>query len=114
MNSKIEKPWGYFEVLKAGEKYLLKKINVKPGGKLSLQKHKHRSEHWIIAKGEAEVTINENITNLKENSSIFIPLGAIHRLANKSTTDLIVIEMWYGNLLDENDIVRYEDIYKRI
>tara|TARA_B100000963_G_C22208869_1_gene486404 strand:- start:239 stop:583 length:345 start_codon:yes stop_codon:yes gene_type:complete len=114
MNSITEKPWGSFEILKSGKKFLVKKIFVKPGGVLSLQSHKHRSEHWIVAEGEAEATIDNKITNLKENQNIFIPKGAIHRMANRKDHDLIIIEMWYGDILDENDIKRYEDIYARI
>ena len=114
MNSIVEKPWGSFEILKSGKNFLVKKIQVKPGGILSLQSHKHRSEHWIVAEGEAEVTINGNITSLKENENIFIPKGAVHRMANKSNINLVIIEMWYGDKMDENDIKRYEDIYKRI
>ncbi len=114
MNSIVEKPWGSFEILKSGKNFLLKKIFVKPGGILSLQSHEHRSEHWIVAEGEVEVTINDDITQLKENENIFIPKGAVHRMANRSNNDLILIEMWYGEELDENDIKRYEDIYNRI
>ena len=114
MNSIIKKPWGSFEILKSGKNFLVKKINVKPGGVLSLQSHKHRSEHWIVAKGQAEVTIDDkNIYILKENENIFIPKGTIHRISNNKN-DLIIIEMWYGEKLDENDIKRYEDIYKRV
>ncbi len=114
MNSITEKPWGSFEILKSGKKFLLKKIFVKPGGVLSLQSHEHRSEHWIVAEGEAEVTIDKKVINLKENENIFIPKGAIHRMANRKDRDLVIIEMWYGDKLDENDIKRYEDIYERI
>ena len=114
MNSIVEKPWGSFEILKTGKNFLLKKILVKPGGILSLQSHDHRSEHWIVAQGEAEVTIANKIVNLKENENIFIPKGSIHRLANNNNDNLIVIEMWYGEKLNENDIKRYEDIYNRV
>jgi len=114
MNSIVEKPWGSFEILKSGKNFLLKKILVKPGGILSLQSHDHRSEHWIVAQGEAEVTIDNKIVNLKENENIFIPKGSIHRLANNNNDNLIVIEMWYGEKLNENDIKRYEDIYNRV
>ena len=114
MNSITEKPWGSFEILKSGKKFLVKKIFVKPGGVLSLQSHEHRSEHWIVAEGEAEVTIDKKVINLKENENIFIPKGAIHRMANRKDRDLVIIEMWYGDKLDENDIKRYEDIYERI
>ena len=82
MNSVTEKPWGSFEILTFGKKFLVKKIFVKPGGVLSLQSHEHRSEHWIVAEGEAEVTIDKKVINLKENENIFIPQGAIHRMAN--------------------------------
>ena len=114
MNSITEKPWGSFEILKSGKKFLVKKIFVKPGGVLSLQSHEHRSEHWIVAEGQAEVTIDKKIIELKENESIFIPQGATHRMANDQNIDLVIIEMWYGERLDENDIKRYEDVYKRI
>ena len=114
MNSITEKPWGSFEILKLGKKFLVKKIFVKPGGVLSLQSHEHRSEHWIVAEGEAEVTIDKKVINLKENENIFIPKGAIHRMANRKDRDLVIIEMWYGDNLDEKDIKRYEDIYERI
>ena len=114
MKSIVEKPWGYYKVLEEGTYYTVKKIIVNPGGKLSLQSHQHRSEHWIIAEGEAVVTINDEIKTLKENEIIFIPQGFKHRLANKTATKLIIIEFWYGNILDENDIERFEDIYERI
>tara|TARA_Y100000768_G_C23957573_1_gene673616 strand:+ start:722 stop:1066 length:345 start_codon:yes stop_codon:yes gene_type:complete len=113
MNSITKKPWGSFEILNFGKKYLLKKIIVKPGGVLSLQNHIYRSEHWIVAEGEAEITIDDRVINLKENENIFIPKETIHRIANKSKEELIIIELWYGDKLDENDINRFEDIYKR-
>ena len=114
MNSTVQKPWGYFEILKSGKNFLVKKIFVKPGGMLSLQSHEHRSEHWIVAEGEVEVTLDDKTINLIENENIFIPKGAIHRIANKGNNDLIIIEMWYGEILDENDIKRYEDSYNRL
>ena len=114
MNSKVNKPWGSFEILQSGKNFLVKKIFVKPGGVLSLQSHEHRSEHWIVAEGEAEVTIDKKVINLKENENIFIPIGTIHRIANRKDRDLVIIEMWYGDNLDENDIKRYQDIYERI
>ena len=113
MKSIVNKPWGSFEIIDEGEKYTVKKIIVHPGGKLSLQSHEHRSEHWLIASGVAEIIIGEKIYNLKENDNIFIPRGSKHRLANLGSDNLIVIEMWFGNKLDENDIKRYEDIYNR-
>ena len=96
MNSTVQKPWGYFEILKSGKNFLVKKIFVKPGGMLSLQSHEHRSEHWIVAEGVVEVTLDNKTINLVENENIFIPKGAIHRIANKGNNNLIIIEMWYG------------------
>ena len=113
MKSIVNKPWGSFEIIDEGEKYTVKKIIVHPGGKLSLQSHEHRSEHWLIASGVAEITIAEKIYNLKENDNIFIPRGSKDRLANLGSDNLTVIEMWFGDKLDENDIKRYEDIYNR-
>ena len=114
MKSNVNKPWGSFEIIDKGKKYTVKKIIVNPGGQLSLQSHKHRSEHWLIAEGNAEVIIDEKTYNLIENDTIFIPIGAKHRLTNRGSENLIVIEMWFGDNLDENDIKRYEDIYERI
>ena len=113
MKTIVNKPWGSFEILDQGNKYTIKKIIVDPGGQLSLQSHQHRSEHWLIAEGNAEVIIDKNIYKLKENEKIFIPQGAKHRLINCYKKKLVVIEMWFGDILDENDIKRYEDIYKR-
>ena len=114
MKSIVEKPWGSYQILEEGTHYIVKKIIVNPGGKLSLQSHQHRSEHWIIAEGEAVVTINDEIKILKENKTIFIPRKSKQRLANESDNKLIIIELWYGDILDENDIERFEDIYERI
>ena len=113
MTSIVSKPWGSFQVIEEEEKYMVKKIIVKPKGKLSLQSHEHRSEHWLIVEGNAEVIIDEKTHNLIENDNILIPLGAKHRLSNNGTEKLIVIEIWFGENLDENDIKRYEDIYER-
>ena len=113
MKSIINKPWGSFEIINEGKKFTIKKIIVIPGGQLSLQSHEHRSEHWLIAEGVAQVVINEEIFNLHENQHIFIPQGAKHRLKNRGDQNLIVIEMWFGDSLDENDIVRFEDVYNR-
>ena len=113
MKNVVNKPWGSFESLDEGNKHTVKKIIVNPGGQLSLQSHKYRSEHWLIAEGDAEVIINEKTYNLNQNGHIFIPKGAKHRLANRGSQKLIVIEMWFGDNLDEEDIKRYEDIYER-
>lgn len=109
MKNIINKRWGSFEVIKEGKKYTVKKLTVAPDGQLSLQSHEGRSEHWLVAEGKAEVIINNETYNLTENQHIFIPQGAKHRLANRGDQTLVVIEMWFGDLLDENDIKRYED-----
>tara|TARA_B100000965_G_C19225434_1_gene597740 strand:+ start:58 stop:402 length:345 start_codon:yes stop_codon:yes gene_type:complete len=113
MKNIVNKPWGSFEIIYEGDKYIVKKIIVNPGGQLSLQSHENRSEHWLIAQGKAEIIINDEKFNLIENQHIFIPQTAKHRLTNREDKDLIVIEMWFGDILDENDIKRYEDIYNR-
>ena len=113
MKSIVLKPWGSYQVLEESSKYSIKRIVVKPGGILSLQSHLHRSEHWIVVQGIAEVTINEKIQVLNVNQNIFIPQNSKHRLSNKDNEDLIVIEIWFGEILEEEDIVRYEDIYDR-
>ena len=113
MNSIVQKPWGLYQILEQGKNHLVKKILVKPGGKLSLQSHKYRSEHWIIVEGVATITINKKIKNLKSNESIFIPKQAKHRLENNKKKNLIVVEVQYGNSLQEEDIIRYEDAYGR-
>ena len=109
MKSIVSKSWGSYEVLEVGEKYTLKKLIVKSGGRLSFQNHKHRSEHWVVVQGKAEVRINDETSFLETNQYIYIPLKAKHQLANNNTEDLIVIEVWYGDILDENDITRYEN-----
>ena len=113
MKSIVLKPWGSYQVIEVGEKYTIKRIIVNPEGKLSLQSHQHRAEHWVVVKGEAEVTIEEDITILHSGEYIFVPLHAKHRLANNYSEDLVVIEVWYGDNLDEEDIIRYEDDWGR-
>lgn len=110
---KDHRPWGYFETLSLGERFQVKRIVVKPGAALSLQSHVHRSEHWIVVAGSANVTIDENVKLVSENQSVYIPLGAIHRLENPGKVDLHLIEVQTGAYLGEDDIVRYEDIYAR-
>ena len=109
MKTIVNKPWGSYQIIDEGNNYLVKKIWVKPHSKLSLQSHKHRSEHWVVVQGTAEVTINDKISVLELNKNIFIPLEAKHRLANNYNKDLIVIEVWYGEILEEEDITRYDD-----
>ena len=114
MESITNKPWGNFQIIEKGTNYLVKKITVFPKGKLSLQTHQHRSENWIIIDGNAEVIIDDEKKELRPKQSIFIPNKAKHSLANLSAQNLILIEVWHGEILDEEDITRHEDIYGRI
>lgn len=112
-HKRIYRPWGYYQSVDHGARHQVKRISVKPGGKLSLQKHFHRAEHWVVVKGIAEVTLDGTISLLKENESIYLPIGCIHRLANPGEIDLEIIEVQTGGYLGEDDIVRIEDIYNR-
>ena len=114
MKSIVNKPWGSYQIIDHGKNFVVKNIVVKPNCKLSLQSHEHRSEHWIIVEGRAEVNINGNITTLETNQSTYIPSKTKHRLANNHDKNLIIIEVWYGEILNEEDITRYEDIYNRV
>lgn len=107
------RPWGYFETLSLGDRFQVKRIVVKPDAALSLQSHVHRSEHWIVVQGSASVTVDEDVKLVAENQSVYIPLGAIHRLENPGKVDLHLIEVQTGAYLGEDDIIRYEDIYAR-
>ena len=107
------RPWGWFESLATGERFQVKRIVVKPGAALSLQSHHHRSEHWIVVSGTAKVTIGDNVRLVTENESVYVPLGALHRLENPGKVATILIEVQTGAYLGEDDIVRYEDVYER-
>jgi mannose-1-phosphate guanylyltransferase / mannose-6-phosphate isomerase len=107
------RPWGNYEQIDKGSRYQVKRITVKPNGILSLQSHFHRAEHWIVVSGTARVTIDNTITMLTENQSIYIPLGAVHRMENPGQIPLELIEVQSGSYLGEDDIVRYEDVYNR-
>jgi mannose-1-phosphate guanylyltransferase/mannose-6-phosphate isomerase len=109
----VHRPWGSYETLHMSERYQVKQIVVEPGGSLSLQKHHHRAEHWIVVKGTARVTIDGAAKLLSENQSIYVPLGAVHRLENPGLIPLTLIEVQSGPYLGEDDIVRLEDIYSR-
>jgi mannose-1-phosphate guanylyltransferase/mannose-6-phosphate isomerase len=113
VHKRVHRPWGYYESIDMGERFQVKRIVVIPGGVLSLQKHRHRAEHWVVVKGTAEVTIGESKRAVHENESIFIPIGTIHRLANQGKIPLELIEVQTGSYLGEDDIERLEDIYKR-
>jgi mannose-1-phosphate guanylyltransferase/mannose-6-phosphate isomerase len=110
---RIYRPWGYYQGVDSGPRYQVKRIVVKPGGKLSLQKHHHRAEHWVVVKGAAEVTLNQDTRIVHENESIYLPIGSMHRLANPGRIPLELIEVQVGSYLGEDDILRFEDIYQR-
>ena len=110
---KDHRPWGWFESLALGDYFQVKRIFVKPGAALSLQSHMHRSEHWIVVEGTAEVTVDDETRLVTENQSVYIPLGAVHRMENPGKVDMVLIEVQTGIYLGENDIIRYEDIYER-
>jgi mannose-1-phosphate guanylyltransferase / mannose-6-phosphate isomerase len=113
LHRKVHRPWGWYDSLDEGERFKVKRILVKPGASLSLQKHQHRAEHWIVVKGTAEVTCGDKVMVLSENQSTYIPLGEVHRLHNPSDSDLEIIEVQSGNYLGEDDIIRLEDTYGR-
>jgi mannose-1-phosphate guanylyltransferase/mannose-6-phosphate isomerase len=110
---RVYRPWGYYESIDAGERFQVKRIVVREGGKLSLQKHRHRAEHWVVVRGSAEVTVGEEQKMVHENESIYIPIGSVHRLANPGKIPLELIEVQTGSYLGEDDIIRLDDIYKR-
>ena len=111
--AEVQRPWGSYQTMDRGDRFQTKRIIVKPGAKLSLQKHEHRSEHWIVVNGTAEVTVGDQTTVLRENESTFIPAGTLHRLANPGKEPLHLIEVQCGSYLGEDDIVRVEDDYGR-
>lgn len=110
---KVHRPWGSYQSVDNGDRHQVKRIIVKPGGRLSLQKHHHRSEHWIVVRGAARVTVNETVKIVHENESIYIPIGAVHRLENPGKIPLELIEVQTGSYLGEDDIIRIEDDYQR-
>jgi mannose-1-phosphate guanylyltransferase / mannose-6-phosphate isomerase len=110
---KVARPWGWYDSIDLGERFQVKRIGVKPGASLSLQKHHHRAEHWIVVKGTAEVTRGNETFLLSENQSTYIPIGEIHRLKNPGKMPLEMIEIQSGSYLGEDDIVRLEDVYGR-
>lgn len=108
-----ERPWGTYAVLDEQKSYKIKRIEVKPGERLSLQKHHHRSEHWIVVSGTARVTCGDREFDVNVNESTFIPIGVQHRLENPGVIPLIIIEVQSGEYLGEDDIVRFQDDYQR-
>jgi mannose-1-phosphate guanylyltransferase / mannose-6-phosphate isomerase len=111
--SKDHRPWGWFEMLVTESRFQVKRILVNPGAALSLQSHNHRSEHWIVVEGIVRVTIDNEIKTLTEGQSVFIPLGTVHRMENLTKVPIILIEVQTGVYLNEDDIIRYEDMYSR-
>ncbi|MGZ9812064.1 mannose-1-phosphate guanylyltransferase/mannose-6-phosphate isomerase [Pseudoroseicyclus sp. H15] len=110
---KDHRPWGWFESLVVGGRFQVKRIMVHPGASLSLQSHFHRSEHWIVVEGTAKVTVDNEVTLLTENQSVYIPLGSVHRMENPGKVPMVLIEVQTGAYVGEDDIVRYEDVYSR-
>ena len=110
---RVDRPWGWYQRADLGQRFQVKRIMVRPGGQLSLQRHFHRAEHWVVVRGTAEVTVNEHVALLHENDGICIPIGAVHRLHNPGLIDLQLIEVQVGSYTGEDDIVRLEDVYGR-
>ena len=110
---KDHRPWGWFESLVVGDRFQVKRIHVHPGAALSLQSHFHRSEHWIVVEGTARVTVDDEVRLVTENQSVYIPLGAVHRMENPGKVPMVLIEVQTGSYVGEDDIIRYEDVYSR-
>ena len=110
---KDHRPWGWFETLVLADRFQVKRIVVHPGAALSLQSHVHRAEHWIVVAGTARVTIGDDVRLIGENQSVYVPLGATHRMENPGKVDMVLIEVQTGSYLGEDDIIRYEDVYAR-
>ena len=113
LHRKIHRPWGWFDTVDEGKRFKVKRINVSPGASLSLQSHRHRSEHWVVVRGQADVVRGEEVISLCENQSIYIPVGTTHRLSNRGKEELEIIEVQTGDYLGEDDIIRYDDVYGR-
>lgn len=109
----VNRPWGFYESVDVGHRFQVKRITVRPGGVLSLQKHRHRAEHWVVVSGTAKISIGDRDLILQEDQSTYIPIGEKHRLTNPGNTDLELIEVQTGSYLGEDDIVRFEDVYGR-
>ena len=107
------RPWGWYESIALGPRFQVKRIVVNPGAALSLQSHNHRSEHWIVVEGTAKVTVDDQVKTVTENQSVYIPLGAVHRMENPGKLPLTLIEVQTGSYFGEDDIIRYEDVYSR-
>jgi mannose-1-phosphate guanylyltransferase/mannose-6-phosphate isomerase len=113
LHREVHRPWGSYDSVDVGDGFQVKRIKVKPGASLSLQSHAHRAEHWIVVRGVARVTRNDDVYDLRANESTYIPIGAKHRLENPGRETLELIEVQSGAYLGEDDIVRYDDVYGR-
>ena len=113
VNEIVNRPWGSYKIIEYRKHCLVKQIDVFPGAMLSLQSHSHRSEHWTVISGLAQVQRGEDILFLEKDDALVIPKNTKHRLANKTGLPLRIVEIQYGDILDENDIVRYDDLYGR-
>jgi mannose-1-phosphate guanylyltransferase/mannose-6-phosphate isomerase len=111
--ARVHRPWGWYQTMDLGDRFRVKRIQVTPGKKLSLQKHFHRAEHWVVVKGTAEVTRDHEVIMVRENESVYLPLGCVHRLANPGKIPVEIIEVQTGAYLEEDDIVRIEDDFGR-
>jgi len=110
---RMYRPWGWYQRIDRGSRFQVKRIMVQPGGRLSLQKHHHRAEHWVVVRGTAEVVVDQDVVMLHENESVYIPIGAVHRLTNPGRIPLELIEVQVGSYTGEDDIIRVEDVYGR-
>ncbi len=111
---RLYRPWGYFDALDEGERFQVARLVIRPGASISLQKHYHRAEHWIVVKGTAEVTQGETVFLLTENQSTYTSVGQTHRLKNPGSIPLEIIEIRTGTYIDEQDVLRLDDIYGRL
>jgi mannose-1-phosphate guanylyltransferase/mannose-6-phosphate isomerase len=112
-HTKVYRPWGWYQTLEMRDRFQVKVISLKPGAKISLQRHQHRAEHWVVVSGVATVTRGEDILELEENQSTYIPIGTMHRLENTTENELQIIEVQSGDYLGEDDIERFDDQYGR-
>ena len=110
---RVYRPWGWYQRIDTGQRFQVKRIMVKPGHRLSLQKHFHRAEHWVVVRGTAEVTVDDQVILRHENEAAYLPIGSVHRLANPGKINLELIEVQVGSYTGEDDIVRFEDVYGR-
>jgi mannose-1-phosphate guanylyltransferase/mannose-6-phosphate isomerase len=113
LHREVFRPWGSYDSIDAGPRFQVKRLTVKPGAKLSLQKHAQRAEHWVVVKGTARITRDDEVFDLGENESTYIPIGAVHRIENPGTEPVQIIEVQSGGYLGEDDIVRLDDTYGR-